>query len=129
MAEQLSYVIVGNGIAGVTAAETLRAEDSSVDITVIADHPYPVYNRPALKDFLAGLGLKIQISLTTPQHFARIAQLTQRTNQFNLTTRRHTDAKVPVLLIGASEARAAFASGLNDLTGIHGRILRSVLAT
>ncbi len=54
MAEQLSYVIVGNGIAGVTAAETLRAEDSSVDITVIADHPYPVYNRPALKDFLAG---------------------------------------------------------------------------
>lgn len=54
MAEQLSYVIVGNGIAGVTAAETLRAEDSSVDITVIADNPFPVYNRPALKDFLAG---------------------------------------------------------------------------
>jgi len=54
MVEQLSYVIVGNGIAGVTAAETLRAEDSSVDITVIADNPSPVYNRPALKDFLAG---------------------------------------------------------------------------
>ncbi len=50
-------------------------------------------------------------------------------NMEDLSTRRHTDAKVPVLLIGASEARAAFASGLNDLTGIHGRILRSVLAT
>jgi NADPH-dependent 2,4-dienoyl-CoA reductase/sulfur reductase-like enzyme len=54
MVEQLSYVIVGNGIAGITAAETLRAEDSSADITVIADNPFPVYNRPALKDFLAG---------------------------------------------------------------------------
>lgn len=54
MEERHSYVIVGNGIAGVTAAETLRVEDSSVDITVIADNPFPVYNRPALKDFLAG---------------------------------------------------------------------------
>ena len=54
MAERLSYVIVGNGIAGVTAAETLRAEDSTAEIMVIADNPFPAYNRPALKDFLAG---------------------------------------------------------------------------
>ncbi len=54
MAEQLSYLIIGNGIAGVTAAEILRAEDSAADITVIADDPFPVYYRPALKDYLAG---------------------------------------------------------------------------
>jgi NAD(P)H-nitrite reductase large subunit len=54
MAERFSYVIIGNGIAGVTAAETLRAEDALADIAVIADNPLPVYNRPALKDFLAG---------------------------------------------------------------------------
>jgi NADPH-dependent 2,4-dienoyl-CoA reductase/sulfur reductase-like enzyme len=54
MVERFSYVIVGNGIAGVTAAETLRVEDSLADITVIADNSFPVYNRPALKDFLAG---------------------------------------------------------------------------
>jgi NADPH-dependent 2,4-dienoyl-CoA reductase/sulfur reductase-like enzyme len=54
MVERISYVVVGNGIAGVTAAETLRAEDGSADIAVIADNPLPVYNRPALKDFLAG---------------------------------------------------------------------------
>ena len=54
MAEQLSYLIIGNGIAGVTAAEVLRAEDSAADITVIADDPFPVYYRPALKDYLAG---------------------------------------------------------------------------
>ncbi len=54
MADQMSYLIIGNGIAGVTAAEILRAEDSAADITVIADDPFPVYYRPALKDYLAG---------------------------------------------------------------------------
>src|SRR5436305_5582836 len=54
MAERQSYLIIGNGIAGVTAAEILRNEDSAADITVIADDPFPVYYRPALKDYLAG---------------------------------------------------------------------------
>src|SRR2546421_274316 len=52
--QPVSYVIIGNGIAGVTAAEILHNEDSSADITVIADDPFPVYYRPALKDYLAG---------------------------------------------------------------------------
>src|SRR5947209_11090513 len=54
MQEQASYVIIGNGITGVTAAEILRAEDAAADITVVADDPFPVYYRPALKDYLAG---------------------------------------------------------------------------
>src|SRR3989454_7892525 len=54
MPEQFSYLIIGNGIAGATAAEILRTEDSAADITVIADDPFPVYYRPALKDYLAG---------------------------------------------------------------------------
>jgi NADPH-dependent 2,4-dienoyl-CoA reductase/sulfur reductase-like enzyme/pSer/pThr/pTyr-binding forkhead associated (FHA) protein len=54
MPGQISYLIIGNGIAGVTAAEILRNEDSAADITVIADDPFPVYYRPALKDYLAG---------------------------------------------------------------------------
>lgn len=54
MTERFAYVVVGNGIAGITAAETLRTEDASADIAVIADNPLPVYNRPVLKDFLAG---------------------------------------------------------------------------
>nr|HET6902662.1 FAD-dependent oxidoreductase [Ktedonobacteraceae bacterium] len=54
MTEQLSYLIIGNGIAGVTAAEILRDENSAAAITVIAEDPFPVYYRPALKDYLAG---------------------------------------------------------------------------
>jgi NADPH-dependent 2,4-dienoyl-CoA reductase/sulfur reductase-like enzyme len=54
MVRRFSYVVVGNGIAGITAVETLRAEDDSADIAVVADTPVPLYNRPLLKDFLAG---------------------------------------------------------------------------
>jgi len=54
MSTQPSYVVVGNGIAGITAAELLRAEDAACSITIIADDPHPAYYRPALKDYLGG---------------------------------------------------------------------------
>jgi NAD(P)H-nitrite reductase large subunit len=42
------YVIVGNGVAGTTAADTLRKADAGARITILADEPYPLYNRIAL---------------------------------------------------------------------------------
>src|SRR5260370_39964530 len=54
MAGRNSFLFVGIGIAGVTAAEILRTEDSAAEITVVADDPFPVYYRPALKDYLGG---------------------------------------------------------------------------
>ena len=54
MVEHLSYVIVGNGIAGVTAAETVRQEQPPAEITIIAETPTPACHRPSLKDYLAG---------------------------------------------------------------------------
>jgi len=54
MAERASYVVIGNGIAGTTAAEILREEDSAAAVTVVADDPFPAYYRPALKDYLGG---------------------------------------------------------------------------
>jgi len=47
-----------------------------------------------LDDFFAGLELKIEISELTPEHVERVAQLTQRTNQFNVTTIRRTEAEI-----------------------------------
>jgi NAD(P)H-nitrite reductase large subunit len=45
-------VIVGNGVAGTTAAETLRKNDPNCSITLLTDEPYPLYNRVALPPFL-----------------------------------------------------------------------------
>ena len=39
-------------------------------------------------------------------------------NMEDLSTRRHTDARVPGLLVGSKSARTEFARGLHDLTGI-----------
>jgi hypothetical protein len=47
-------------------------------------------------------------------------------NMEDLSTRRHTSAKVPGLLIGSREARAAFSSGLTNLGGIHNGILKVI---
>jgi len=51
-----------------------------------------------LGDFLAGLKLQVSISEPAPEHLARVAQLTQRTNQFNFTTIRRSEADIQNLL-------------------------------
>jgi 3-phenylpropionate/trans-cinnamate dioxygenase ferredoxin reductase component len=50
-----AVVIVGAGLAGARAAETLRAEGFSGRVALIGEEPTPPYERPALsKGFLAG---------------------------------------------------------------------------
>lgn len=49
------YVIIGNGVAGTTAAETLRKNDPNCSIHLITNEPYPLYNRVSLPRFLQGV--------------------------------------------------------------------------
>jgi NAD(P)H-nitrite reductase large subunit len=42
------YVIVGNGAAGVSAAEVIRRRDPDGRITIISDEPYRLYSRPGI---------------------------------------------------------------------------------
>ncbi|MFG3140305.1 NAD(P)/FAD-dependent oxidoreductase [Streptomyces sp. NPDC048211] len=41
-------VVVGNGIAGLTAADTLRETGFDGELTIVGDEPHPAYSRPAL---------------------------------------------------------------------------------
>jgi nitrite reductase (NADH) large subunit len=50
----MNYVIIGNGIAGVTAAATIREHDPGGEIVIISDEPYPFYNRMRLIEYLSG---------------------------------------------------------------------------
>ncbi|MER7035414.1 FAD-dependent oxidoreductase, partial [Streptomyces albidoflavus] len=45
-------VVVGNGIAGLTAADTLREAGFDGRLTVVGDEPHPAYSRPALSKAL-----------------------------------------------------------------------------
>jgi FkbH-like protein len=50
-----------------------------------------------LDNFLEGLGLEIDISEMAAHHLPRVAQLTQRTNQFNFTTIRRSESEIQQL--------------------------------
>jgi len=47
-------VIIGNGVAGITVAESLRRESPSVRITMVTDEPHHFYNRMAIGRVIYG---------------------------------------------------------------------------
>jgi len=48
------YVVIGSGVAGVTAAETIRARDPDGAITMINGDPFPFYFRAAMSFYIKG---------------------------------------------------------------------------
>ena len=50
----MQYVIIGNGIAGVRAAEAIRVTDPHGDISMIGDETVPPYSRPMISQVLDG---------------------------------------------------------------------------
>src|SRR4030095_4139215 len=50
-----------------------------------------------LEDYYKSLEMVLEIKIADAFSIPRIAQLTQKTNQFNLTTRRYSDAQIHAL--------------------------------
>jgi FkbH-like protein len=48
----------------------------------------------SLEDFYRSLEMEAEFASVTPATLARVAQLTQKTNQFNTTTRRYTEQQI-----------------------------------
>jgi FkbH-like protein len=48
----------------------------------------------SVDEYLSSLGMVATIQELRPESVPRVAQLTQKTNQFNLTTRRYSDAQI-----------------------------------
>jgi NAD(P)H-nitrite reductase large subunit len=80
----MRHVIIGNGPAGVVAAEALRGADPASSIMLIGDEPHPPYSRMALPYLMMG---RIEEPGTylrkTPGHFdhLRIELRTDRVDQ------------------------------------------------
>ena len=49
-----SYLIIGNGVAGTTAAENIRKQDNDGKITIFSDEDLPFYYRLRLNEFISG---------------------------------------------------------------------------
>jgi 3-phenylpropionate/trans-cinnamate dioxygenase ferredoxin reductase subunit len=65
-------VIVGAGLAGLTVAETLRAEGYEGPITLLGDEPHGPYHRPPLsKGYLLGETQEAQLVMRAPELLAK----------------------------------------------------------
>ncbi len=85
------YVIIGNGVAGTTAAETLRKLDPHGSIHVFTNEPYPLYNRVSLPRFLQGALPQQKVMLRDVEwHKQRHIQLVTET----LVTTVNTEERV-----------------------------------
>lgn len=87
------YVIIGNGIAGTTAADTLRKNDPNCSIHLITNEPYPLYNRVSLPRFLQGVIVEQKVMIRDfAWHEQRSIQLLTET----MVTEINTDERVVV---------------------------------
>ncbi|MGH6908723.1 MAG: HAD-IIIC family phosphatase [Phenylobacterium sp.] len=76
----------------------------------------------SLEDFLASLDVRVEIAPIDAMSLGRAAQLTQKTNQLNMTTRRYTEAQLSERLGTAGWAgyvlRASDRFGDNGIVGV-----------
>jgi FkbH-like protein len=71
----------------------------------------------SLAEYLAGLETRAEFGAPRRTEIARVAQLTQKTNQFNLTTRRYSEGEITALASGEDSevTRLSAADKVSDL--------------
>jgi FkbH-like protein len=102
---------------GVTQEDRLR----TAAIRENAERQTLASNAATLDDYLAQLEIQVQLAPFDEANLPRIVQLINKTNQFNLTTRRRTDADVRALLAAGAYTQAMRNRdrfGDNGLTGV-----------
>jgi FkbH-like protein/FkbM family methyltransferase len=75
---------------------------------------------PTLKQFIAGLELRLDFSEPQPEDFNRISQLTLRTNQFNFTAVRRSEQEIAAFL--GKEGGRGLLARVTDRFGDYGLV-------
>lgn len=91
------YVIIGNGVAGTTAAEHLRKHDPNCSIHLLTNEAYPLYNRVSLPRFLQGVLTEQKVMI---RDFAWHEQRNIHFLTNTLVTSVHTDEQLVVTETG-----------------------------
>jgi FkbH-like protein len=74
----------------------------------------------SLEEFYRSLAISIRIARVTAATVPRVSQLTQKTNQFNLTTRRYTEQQIESM--AADPAYRVYALSASDRFGDNGLV-------
>jgi len=119
------YVIIGNGAAGITAAEELRRRDARASITIATDESHAMYSRPGLAYILTDEVSAAQAVARKPEWYARhhIQLVHSRAQRIDFGARQvelangHSQPYDALLIaVGALAVAAPFAGG--DLDGV-----------
>ena len=78
-----------------------------------------------LEDYLKSLDMKLYLREVGAEDVGRAAQLTQKTNQFNLTTRRYTESDI-IHMMQSSEWKL-WIGELEDRFGKYGKIILAIV--
>ncbi|MGN0739650.1 MAG: HAD-IIIC family phosphatase [Treponema sp.] len=76
-----------------------------------------------MNSFIKSLGIKMKIQSANSMNISRIAQMTQKTNQFNLTTRRYTEADLNAMITDEAKIWCLSVSDKFGDSGITGCII------
>lgn len=67
--ENVDYLIVGGGISGTTAAETIRSNDPNSRIVIISDEKYPLYSRVKIPYYLREVRTREELFLRSSESY------------------------------------------------------------
>lgn len=73
----------------------------------------------SVEDYLKSLELELEVHINDSADIERVAQMTQKTNQFNLTTPRYTESEISNML--ADGKHEIFSFSLKDKFGNYGK--------
>jgi NAD(P)H-nitrite reductase large subunit len=122
----MRYVIIGNGMAGITAAQTLRRIDPDAGITIATDEQTPFYSRPGLMYHMMGLLKECDLRIARDRFYESL----KADVLYDTATRIDTQKNVVgffsgrilpfdrLLIAVGSKSRAIDIPG-HDLPGIH----------
>ncbi|HEU0052418.1 MAG TPA: FAD/NAD(P)-binding oxidoreductase, partial [Longimicrobium sp.] len=84
------YVVVGTGIAGLSACEAIREHDATGRITLVGDEAHPFYSRPGLAYLLTGSVPERSLWVRTPAEVEAIGLTRLHARAASLDTAAHT---------------------------------------
>jgi FkbH-like protein len=101
---------------------SLTEEDRRKGAMYAEEHKRKAAERTAVSkdEYIAKLGITLKISRNGEMDLPRVAQLTQKTNQFNLTTRRYDISDVQALL---ADGGLGFSGEVTDKFGQYGTVI------
>lgn len=119
------YLILGMGVAGISAAEAIRGANPSAEIVLISDDPFGYYSRPGLAYYLTGEIGEKQLFPFTARDFqqlnvrhvkGRAARILREERQVELDGGNRIAYDRLLLAVGAQAARLTVPGA--DLQGV-----------